>query len=84
MITADLNNRASSDSCNPPRDKIPVHVRCIMTRENRERSGEFAAVSVAAMRHVNEIGGILDDYHVCYQWDHAKVSSNEWDPVNMG
>ena len=54
-------------------NKIPLHIRSIMTFETEIQSGEFAVMLQAAADHINNMEGILDDYHICFRWDYAEV-----------
>ena len=63
-----------NSSCVVPEGKIPIHIRSIMTRENEQESAEFSVMLEAAADHVNNMDGILDDYQLCFRYDHASVS----------
>ena len=70
-----LNNITCSDPA-PPGGRIPLHIRSIMTFESEPESGEFAAFLEAAAEHVNGMDEILQDYYICFRWDHATVSTS--------
>ena len=63
-------------TCTPPGDRIPLHIRSIMTFESELESGEHALFLQAAAEHVNDMKGILDDYYICFSWDHSTVSKS--------
>lgn len=54
--------------------RIPIHIRSIMTFESKFESGQHAIMLEAAAEHVNNMAGILDEYQICFQWNHARVS----------
>jgi hypothetical protein len=67
-----LINRQNK-TCHAPDGKIPIHIRSIMTRENEAESAEFSVMLEAAAEHVNNMDGLLRQYHLCFRYDHAEV-----------
>ena len=64
----------SSDLCNLNGNRTHLHIRSIMVRQNEMESREFGMLLQAAVDHINNMNGILDDYFICFRWDHATVS----------
>ena len=68
-----LENVNSESTCKLSKEKIPVHIRGMMTRTSVSLSKEAGSVMEAAVNHINNMEGILDDYHICFQWNHTQV-----------
>ena len=68
-----FENVNSSVSCKFSEEKIPIHIRGMMTRTTESLSKEAGSVMEAAVNHINNMEGILDDYHICFQWNHTQV-----------
>ena len=65
----------STDHCNPKGNKTHLQIRSIMTRQNPMESRDFGMLLQAAVDHINNMKGILDDYFICFRWHHAEVST---------
>ena len=44
-----------------------------MTRPSVSLSKEVGSVMEAAVNHINNMEGILDDYNICFRWNHTQV-----------
>ena len=55
-------------------NRIPLHIRSIMTFESEAESGEHALFLESAADHINGVVGVLDDYYICFSWNHSRVS----------
>ena len=69
IVTDTLDNH-----CNSHKNKTYLHIRSIMTRQSEMESREFGLILQTAVDHINNMEGILDDYYICFGWNHAKVS----------
>ena len=63
----DTGINATRNACNAEKNKLPIHIRCLTKHITEVISEEYAMVLEAAADHVNNIDGILDDYHLCFQ-----------------
>ncbi len=65
---------AKNDICSNNGNKTALHIRSIMTRQSEAESQELGTVLQAAVNHINNMEGVLDNYYICFKWKHAKVS----------
>ncbi len=61
--------------CSDSGNKIPLHIRAIPTRDTEEHARSNGLLVQTAVDHINGMTGILDEYHLCYRFDIAYVST---------
>ncbi len=61
--------------CSDSENKIPLHIRAIPTRDTEEHAHSNGLLVQTAVDHINGMTGILDEYHLCYRFDIAHVST---------